>query len=87
MTSRTEKVTTEKFDIVVDGRNVEVFASKYKAPNDEPRFRVSIDGSPLYIFKLDETRRSAVAIDKAEITNKISPQLEQAIGMRLAKAA
>ena len=87
MINRTEKVTTEKFDIVLEGRPVAVQASKYTTHNKETRFRVSINGSPVYIFAYDESLNKAVAIDKGSAIAAISPKIEDVIGERLAKAA
>jgi hypothetical protein len=87
MTSRTEKVTTEKFDVVLEGKPVNVQASKYTTHNKEIRFRVSIDGSPVYIFAYDEELQKAVAVDKGAASAAISPKIEEVIGMRLSRAA
>lgn len=87
MTSRTEKITTEKFDVVLEGRPVNVQASKYTTHNKETRFRVSIDGSPVYIFAYDQDLQTAVAIDKGSAIAAISPKIEEVIGMRLSRAA
>jgi hypothetical protein len=87
MYSRTEKVTTQKFDIVIDGRPVFVKASKYQTHNNETRFRVSINDSPVYIFAYDEDLNKAVAIDKSLAIAAISPNIESVIGSKLAEAA
>jgi hypothetical protein len=87
MTSRTEKITTEQFDIVLEGKPVGVKASRYTTHNNETRFRVSINGSPVYIFAYDEELNKAVAIDKGDAIAAISPKIEHVIGERLAKAA
>ena len=87
MISRTEKVTTEKFDIMLEGKPVMVKASRYQTHNKETRFRVSINGSPIYIFAYDEELERAVAVDKGAAISAISPRIEDVIGERLAKAA
>jgi hypothetical protein len=87
MYSKTEKVTTEKFDILLDGRPVAVRASKYQTHNNETRFRVSINDSPVYIFAYDEELNKAVAIDKSSAIAAIAPNIEDVIGTRLAQAA
>jgi hypothetical protein len=87
MSSRTEKIITEKFDIMLEGKPVAVKASRYQTHNNETRFRVSINGSPVYIFAYDEELEKAVAIDKSSAIAAISPTIEHVIGERLAKAA
>jgi hypothetical protein len=87
MISRTAKIKTEKFDVVLDGKPVTVKASKYQTHNKEVRFRVSINDSPVYIFALDPNTERAFAIDKGAAIADISPKMEEAIGYRLSKAA
>jgi hypothetical protein len=87
MISRTEKITTEQFDIVLEGKPVAIKASRYTTHNKETRFRVSINGSPVYIFAYDEELNKAVAIDKGAAIAAISPKIEHVIAERLAKAA
>lgn len=87
MTSRNEKVITEKFDMILEGKPVAVKASRYRTHNKEVRFRVSINDSPVYIFAFDEEKNKAVAIDKGSAIAAISPKIEEAIGSRLSKAA
>ena len=87
MTSRNEKIITEKFDVMLEGKPVPVTASRYQTHNNEVRFRVSIDDSPVYIFAFDEKQNKAVAIDKSSAIAEISPRMEEAIGYRLRKAA
>ncbi|MHA4846539.1 hypothetical protein ACX0G7_20355 [Flavitalea antarctica] len=85
--SRTEKVTTEKFDILLEGKPVAIKASRYQTHNNEIRFRVSINDSPVYIFAYDEELERAVAIDQSSAIAAISPKIEEVIGARLAAAA
>jgi len=87
MTSRIEKVTTERFDVVLEGKLVAVKASKYQTHNNEIRFRVSINGSPVYIFAYDEESNMAVPIENSSSISAISPNIEEIIGSRLAAAA
>ena len=87
MNSRTEKVRTEKFEIVLEGKPVAITASRYQTHNNEIRFRVSINDSPVYIFAYDEDLNKAVAIDQSSAIAAISPNIEDVIGTRLAAAA
>lgn len=87
MNSRNEKVRTEKFEIVLEGKPVLIKASRYETHNNEIRFRVSINDSPVYIFAYDEDLNKAVAIDQSSAIAAISPNIEDVIGTRLAAAA
>jgi hypothetical protein len=87
MTSKTDKVTTEHFDVILEGKPVAVRASRFTTHNNETRFRVSINDSPVYIFAFDESQNRAVAIDKSQAIGAISPKIEEVIGSRLRKAA
>ena len=87
MVSKTDKVTTEKFDIILEGKPVAIKASRFRTHTNETRFRVSINDSPVYIFAFDETQNRAVAIDKSAAISAISPKIEEVIGSRLHKAA
>jgi hypothetical protein len=87
MNSRNEKVRTEKFEVVLEGKPVAVKASRYQTHNNEIRFRVSINDSPVYIFAYDEDLNKAVAIDQSSAIAAISPNIEDVIGTRLAAAA
>jgi hypothetical protein len=87
MTNRNEKIITEKFEVILEGKPVPVKASRYRTHNKEVRFRVSINDSPVYIFAFDEKQNRAVAIDKGSAIADISPRIEEAIGSRLSKAA
>jgi len=87
MNSRTDKVRTEKFEIVLEGKPVAIKASRYQTHNNEIRFRVSINDSPVYIFAYDEDLNKAVAIDQSSAIAAISPNIEDVIGTRLAAAA
>jgi hypothetical protein len=82
-----EKITTEKFEVVLEGKPVTVRASKYQTHNKELRFRVSINDSPVYIFAYDENVNRVVAVDKGAAITAISPRIEEVIGERLKKAA
>ncbi len=87
MVSNTEKVTTEQFDVILEGKPVKVRASRFVTHANETRFRVSINDSPVYIFAFDETQNRAIAIDKNQEIARISPKIEEVIGSRLRKAA
>ena len=71
------------FEVVVDGKPVEVVAKPYSAVHDLPRFRVSYNGGPVHIFGLDPQAGKIIALDSA--TAEIHPKIEHAIGGALAQ--
>ena len=70
-----------EMDIVVDGNPLQVVAKPYLAANDQPRFRVSYNGSPVHIFGEDESLHQLVALDSA--SEIIPATIERAIGTAL----
>jgi len=72
-----------EMDIVVEGTPLQVIAKPYTAANDQPRFRVSYNGSPVHIFGEDRTQHKLVAIDSG--SEPIPAIIEQAIGFALQK--
>lgn len=65
------------FEVNVNGAPVEVLAKPYLAANDQKRFRVSYNGSPIHIFGLDENANKVRVLDSA--AQEIPPQVERAI--------
>ena len=70
-----------EMDIVVDGNPLKVVAKPYLAANEQPRFRVSYNGSPVHIFGEDRSLHRLVAIDSA--SEQIPATIERAIGSAL----
>ena len=70
-----------EMDIVVDGNPLQVVAKPYLAANDQPRFRVSYNGSPVHIFGEDDSLHQLVALDSG--SEKIPATIERAIGTAL----
>jgi hypothetical protein len=81
--ARTRKVKnspTETFELNVDSVPVEVKATPYLF-NDETRFRVSYNGSPVYIFVWDSSLHRLTAISDGSET--IPDNIEDAIAQKL----
>lgn len=78
---KTKRQPAIEMDIVVDGNPLQVIAKPYTAANDQPRFRVSYNGSPVHIFGEDMQLHKLVALDSASET--IPASIEQAIGYAL----
>lgn len=70
-----------EMDIVVDGNPLLVIAKPYLAANDQPRFRVSYNGSPVHIFGEDESLHQLVALDSG--SEEMPAVIERAIGSAL----
>lgn len=70
-----------EMDIVVDGNPLQVVAKPYIAANDQPRFRVSYNGSPVHIFGEDKSLHQLVALDSG--SEMIPATIERAIGSAL----
>ena len=69
------------FEVIVNGQPVEVVAKPYTAANDQPRFRVSIDGSPVQIYGLEPTSNKVVLMEKGAAD--YAPNVEHIIGEKL----
>lgn len=69
------------FEVVVNGQSLEVVAKPYTAANELPRFRVSINGSPVQIFGLEPHLNKVVVLEKGAAEH--SAQVEHIIGQQL----
>lgn len=69
------------FEVVVNGQPLEVVAKPYTAANELPRFRVSINGSPVQIFGLEPQLNKVVVLEKGAAEH--SAQVEHIIGQQL----
>ena len=76
------KTTTDNFDLMVDGRQHNVTATCYQTYNKETRYRVTVDDSPVVIFKWDDSRNKWIPeedVSDLQIPNRV----ETAIAMEL----
>jgi hypothetical protein len=74
------KAQTQKMEFLLDGMPYEVKATPFQF-NDETRFRVSFNGSPIYIFVWDSELKRLTAIGDG--TDMIPVNLEDAISGHL----
>ncbi|KYP14648.1 hypothetical protein [Flavihumibacter sp. CACIAM 22H1] len=72
------------FEVVVNGRPMEVVAKPYTAANNLPRFRVSINGSPVQIFGLEPNTHKMIVLENGAAQH--TPQVEHIIGETLLQA-
>lgn len=77
---KVKNAPTETFELNVDNKPVEVKATPYVL-NDETRFRVSYNGSPVYIFGWDSSLRRLIAISGG--SENIPDHIEEAIAHQL----
>lgn len=83
MKNRKVKTSTQTFDIVFEGQPVTVKATMYETHNTEARYRVSINGSPVYIFGWDSNKNRLAALDSGSAVKTMPPLVEAAIGQEL----
>ena len=74
------KPKTEFIEMMVDGMPLEVKATPYIF-NDERRYRVSFNGSPVHVFAYDEELKHYRAIDS--VSAEIPDNIDEAIGRKL----
>jgi len=78
---RKERFEAINFNINVDGQPMEVIAKPYINGSEEKRFRVSVDGSPVHIFGVDEQQQKVEVIDTP--SEPIPINIQRAIGEKL----
>lgn len=83
MKNRKAKTITQSFDIVLEGQPVNVTATFYETHNTEARYRVSINGSPVYIFGWDHNKNRLAALDSSSAVKQMPSIVEAAIGQEL----
>ena len=74
---------TETFELMVDGTPMLVKATSYQTYTLETQFRVSVNGSPVYIFGWHPLLKRVTAIQKGGGTGMIPQRIEEAIGQHL----
>jgi len=74
---------TEVFELVVDGIPVTIHATSYQTYTMETHYRVSINGSPVYIFAWHPELKRFTAVNRYNGAGNIPPQIEEAIGQQL----
>ncbi len=83
-TKKTKNAPTKAFDLTVDNTPVEVIATPFVF-NEETRFRVSYNGSPVHIFAWDSSLHKLAAID--DNAEMIPDSIENAIAEKLQRMA
>jgi hypothetical protein len=74
---------TEVFEMMVDEIPVYVKATSFQTYTMETHYRVSVNGSPVYIFGWHPELKRITAIDRGVAANNIPPKVAEAIGDQL----
>jgi hypothetical protein len=74
---------TETFELTIDGKPVLVKATSFQTHSMETHYRVSINGSPVYIFGWNPNLNRVTALDRGSAAANIPPQVANAIGDQL----
>lgn len=77
------KAKTTTFDLTVNGTSISVIATPYQTATEEKRYRVSINGSPVHIFAINQNLQRFTDIDRGALSNEIPEPIEKAIGQEL----
>ena len=77
------KAKTATFDLTVNGTTISVIATPYQTATSEKRYRVSINGSPVHIFALNQNLQRFTDIDRGALSSEIPEPFEKAIGQEL----
>lgn len=83
MKTKRNATRTETFELVVDGTPMLVKATSFQTYTLETQYRVSVNGSPVYIFGWHPVLKRVTAIQKGGGTGSIPPRVEEAIGQHL----
>jgi hypothetical protein len=78
---------TETFELIVDGTLMFITATSYQTYTLETQYRVSINGSPVYIFAWHPVLQRITAIQKSSSTGFIPTKIDEAIGQHLYQIA
>ena len=83
MKTKRNVTRTETFELMVDGTHMLVKATSFQTYTFETQYRVSINGSPVYIFAWHPLLRRITAIQRGSGTGMIPQKIEEAIGQQL----
>lgn len=71
---------TEAFELMVDEIPFFVKATSFQTYTKETQYRVSVNGSPVYIFGWHPVLKKITAIDRGSAANNIPTNIADAIG-------
>lgn len=83
MKTRKNTTRTEEFELMVDEIPFFVKATSFQTYTMETQYRVSVNGSPVYIFGWHPVSKKLTAIDRGTAANNIPVNIAEAIGDQL----
>jgi len=83
MKTKKNATRTEEFEMMVDDIPFFVKATAFQTYTMETQFRVSVNGSPVYIFGWSPAMNRITAIDRGSAAHNIPPKVAEAIGDQL----
>lgn len=83
MKTKKNATRTEMFEMTVDEIPFFVKATSFQTYTMETLYRVSVNGSPVYIFGWHPVLKRITAIDRGTAANNIPPKVAEAIGDQL----
>ena len=78
---------TETFELLIDGTPMVVQVTAFETYTLETQYRVSVNGSPVYIFGYHPLLKRVTAIQRGGGTGVIPTRIEEAICERLNRIA
>jgi hypothetical protein len=83
MKTKKNTTRTEEFELMVDDIPFFVKATSFQTFTMETQYRVSVNGSPVYIFGWHPVSKKITAIDMGTAANNIPSNVAEAIGDQL----
>ena len=83
MKTKKNATRTAVFEMTVDEIPFFVKATSFQTYTMETQYRVSVNGSPVYIFGWHPVLKRITAIDRGYAANNIPPNVAEAIGEQL----
>ena len=87
MKTKRNSTRTETFELVIDGTPMVVQATSFQTYTLETQYRVSVNGSPVYIFGYHPLLKRVIVIQRGGGTGMIPTRIEEAIVERLNRLA
>jgi hypothetical protein len=87
MKTKRNATRTETFELTIDGTPVLVKATSFQTYTLETQYRVSVNGSPVYIFGWHPILKRITAIQRGGGTGIIPQKVAEAIGQHLDRIA
>ena len=83
MQTKKNATKTAVFEMMVEDIPFFVRATAFQTYTMETQYRVSVNGSPVYIFGWHPVSKRITAIDRGYAANNIPPKVAEAIGDQL----